>query len=253
MLRNLYSGERFSWFVCGDFNEILYGYEKMVGVPRDERRMELFRNVLTDCNLVDVGFSRRWFTWERGNLPKTNIRERLGRGVTNEEWMAMFPEVTIQHLTHSFSDHCPFLVNTKKAAQEVTEKAFKFEAWWTMEESFKEEVKNIWGTSSGNLMQKLDRLKHGLRSWAVQTQVDRKKRKTFLKDRVSKLLAAERDDPNLVELIDTKIQLNLEIDKDESYWKQRAHINWVKYGDRNTAFFHGQTMQRRRRNLIHKL
>ncbi|MBA0688320.1 hypothetical protein Goari_006119 [Gossypium aridum] len=66
--------ERFSWFVCGDFNEILYGYENTAGVPRDERRMELFRNVLTDCNLVDVGFSRRWFTWEKGNLPETNIR-----------------------------------------------------------------------------------------------------------------------------------------------------------------------------------
>ncbi|MFQ6636720.1 hypothetical protein Gotur_012468, partial [Gossypium turneri] len=64
--------------------------------------------------------------------------------------------------THPFSDHCPLLVNTKKATQGVTEKAFKFEAWWTMEDSFEEEVKNIWGTSSGNLMQKLDKLKHGL-------------------------------------------------------------------------------------------
>ncbi|MBA0800265.1 hypothetical protein Gohar_010709, partial [Gossypium harknessii] len=58
--------------------------------------MELFRNVLTDCSLVDVGFSRRWFTWEEENLPETNIRKRLDRGVANEEWMAMFPEVTIQ-------------------------------------------------------------------------------------------------------------------------------------------------------------
>ncbi|MBA0688519.1 hypothetical protein Goari_006298, partial [Gossypium aridum] len=67
--------EKFPWFVCGDFNEILYGYEKKGGVPKDERRMELFRNVLTDCSLVDVGFSKRWSTWERGNLPETNIRK----------------------------------------------------------------------------------------------------------------------------------------------------------------------------------
>ncbi|KAA3467661.1 reverse transcriptase [Gossypium australe] len=84
--------------------------------------------------------------------------------------------------------------------------------------------------------QKLDKLKHGLRSWVARTQADRKK-----------------DDPNLAELIDTKIQLNLEIDKDECYWEQRACINWLKYGDRNTAFFHSQATHRRRRNLFHKL
>ncbi|KAA3467662.1 reverse transcriptase [Gossypium australe] len=132
-LRNLYTGERFSWFFCGDFNEIMYGFEKNEGLPKDERRMKLFRNVLTDCSLVDVGFSGRWFTWERGNLPETNICERLDRGVANEKWMAMFPEITIQHLIHSFFDHCPLLVNTKKAEQWVKEKAFRFKAWWTIE------------------------------------------------------------------------------------------------------------------------
>ncbi|KAA3455697.1 putative Transposon TX1 [Gossypium australe] len=224
----------------------MHGFEKNGGLPRDERRMELFCTVLTNCSLVDVGFSRRWFTWERRNLPETNIRKRLDRGVANEKWMAMFPKVTIQHLTHSFFDHCPLLVNTKKAEQWVKEKAFRFKAWWTMEESFDEEVKSIWGSS-------LDKLKHGLRSWATWTQADRKKRKIFLTDRLSEFLVAERDYPNLAKLIDTKIQLNLEIDKDKRYWEQRVRTNWLKYGDRNTAFFHSQATHRRRRNLIHKL
>ncbi|KAA3486093.1 reverse transcriptase [Gossypium australe] len=71
--------------------------------------------------------------------------------------------------------------------------------------------------------------------------------------KLDKLKHAKRDDPNLVELIDRKIQLNLKIDKDERYWEQRAHINWLKYGDRNTVFFHSQATHRRRINLIHKL
>lgn len=49
---------------------------------------------------------------------------------------------------------------------------------------------------------------------------------------------ADRDDAHLAETIDTKIQLNLEIDKDEHYWEQRARINWLKFRDRNTFFFH---------------
>ncbi|KAA3466000.1 hypothetical protein EPI10_001129 [Gossypium australe] len=66
---------------------------------------------------------------------------------------------------------------------------FRFEAWWVVEESFEPEVKWVWLSTLGNLLHKLEEL----------------------------LMAKERDDENLVELIDTKIQLNLEIEKDERY------------------------------------
>lgn len=29
------------------------------------------------------------------------------------------------------------------------------------------------------------------------------------------------------------------------YWKQRAHVNWLEKGDRNTAFFHQACSERR--------
>lgn len=54
-------------------------------------------------------------------------------------------------------------------------------------------------------------------------------------------------------MIDTKIQLNFEIEKDEYYCEQRARLNWLKLGDRNTTYFHSQATQRRRRNQIIKL
>lgn len=61
--------------MCGDFNEILYAFEKNGELPRDERRMEDFQDALVDCGLYDMGFSVPWFTWERGNLLTMNIRE----------------------------------------------------------------------------------------------------------------------------------------------------------------------------------
>ncbi|KAA3472860.1 reverse transcriptase [Gossypium australe] len=243
----------FLWFVCGDFNEIMYGFEKKGGIPRDERRMEVFREVLADCGLMDVGFSAKWFTWERGNLPENNIRERLDRGVANKDWQNMFPDGSIQHLTHSIFDHCPLLVKTKREECGDKTSSFKFEAWWLLEETFDSEVRNIWESSSGNLLAKLNKLQFGLRSWASKIQRDRKRRKTFLNNRLSEILAEDRDEQNMAELIDTKVQLNLEIDKDERYWEQRARINWLKYGDKNTAFFHSQASSRRRKNMIQKM
>lgn len=51
-------------------------------------------------------------------------------------------------------------------------------------------------------------------------------------------MAEEVTNDNLAKIIDTKVHLNLEIDKDERFWEQRARANWLKVGDKNTAFFH---------------
>lgn len=72
-LRNIHTNKGIPWFVCGDFDEIMYGFKKNRGLPRDKRRMESFRNVLADCHLMDMGFSGKWFTLEKGILPETNI------------------------------------------------------------------------------------------------------------------------------------------------------------------------------------
>ncbi|KAA3482600.1 reverse transcriptase [Gossypium australe] len=81
----------------------------------------------------------------------------------------------------------------------------------------------------------------------------RNRKKKFLSSKLADLMEAERTDTNLAELIDTKLQLNIEIDKYESYWEQRAKVNWLKLGDRNTTFFYNIATQRRRQNCIQKL
>ncbi|KAB2022055.1 hypothetical protein ES319_D07G182600v1 [Gossypium barbadense] len=117
----------------GDYNELLYSFEKVGVVPRKERRMKAFRKALDDCQLGDMGYSRNCFTCEQGNLPKTNIRELLDKGVTNNDWLSMFPHAKIKHLPNSFSDHYPILLSTVSEKKRNKATNFKFEAWWTME------------------------------------------------------------------------------------------------------------------------
>lgn len=40
---------------------------------------------------------------------------------------------------------------------------------------------------------------------------------------------------------------------EEEYWGQRARLNWIKYGDKNSKFFHIESMQRMQRNRIVKI
>lgn len=69
-MRQLGNDGEIPWVVCGHFNEIMYGFEKKRGMPREEERMKAFHTVLKDCNLMDLGFSGNWFTWERRNYQK---------------------------------------------------------------------------------------------------------------------------------------------------------------------------------------
>lgn len=73
-------------------------------------------------------------------------------------------------------------------------------------------------------MAKLKRVRKRLHHWERLT----KNRNNGIKPNLLKLedlLGAERDEHNLVELIDTNILANLEINKEKAYWEERASIN----------------------------
>lgn len=45
-------------------------------------------------------------------------------------------------------------------------------------------------------------------------------------------------------------RLNELLSQEETYWRQRSHILWLKEGDRNSSFFHRRASNRRSRNKI---
>ena len=56
------------WVVCGDFNEITHANEKLGWLDRDATQMWDFREGLSKCGLVDLGFVRQRYTWCNGRL-----------------------------------------------------------------------------------------------------------------------------------------------------------------------------------------
>ncbi|MQM13776.1 hypothetical protein Taro_046703 [Colocasia esculenta] len=48
-------------------------------------------------------------------------------------------------------------------------------------------------------------------------------------------------------------RLNLAMKREEIFWKQKARVDWLASGDRNTSFYHATVKCNRRKNYIHRL
>ncbi|KAH1091484.1 hypothetical protein J1N35_018741 [Gossypium stocksii] len=84
-------------------------------------------------------------------------QRKIDRGVANEKWMQLFPSGNIHHLTSSFSNHCPLLINMTTEKHFKRAQNFKFESWWIIEDSIEQVVKEVWGLSSGLIFEKLEK------------------------------------------------------------------------------------------------
>jgi hypothetical protein len=159
----------------GDFNEILYSFEKEGGVPKPQAHMDKFRDVLDFCNLQDLGFEGDMFTWRNNNSRVEGyIRERLDRAVATPSWRIHFTDFKVKNGDPEHSDHRPVVVQAACSKKQVCtgNKGLnkRFEARWLMEEDCEVIVKNAWGLAGvrgeDKVAGKLKTISEELHTWS---------------------------------------------------------------------------------------
>lgn len=83
-------------------------------------------------------------------------------------WVNHFSEYRIEHLSHSFSDHCPILLDSEGVTRNMevnNVNTFRFEAKWCLDNSFEELVKQWWAENDGNVLGKLEKLGGKILRW----------------------------------------------------------------------------------------
>lgn len=161
------------WLCPGDFNEIIFQYEKEGGCLRPQAQMDSFREAIDFCDLHDLGYEGDIFTWRNQQTRAAGyIRERLDRALANEGWRQKFPTVVVQNGDPRHSDHRPVIIITDRPLERGpgAARSFSFEAGWLEEEKCEEVVMEGWEQGVAEGLCKVDQLVRkvagGLNSWS---------------------------------------------------------------------------------------
>jgi hypothetical protein len=142
----------------------------------------------------------------------------------------------------------------------VDKMSFKFENMWLKTEGFVDRVKGWWstyqftGTPSFVLASKLKALKEDLKLWNKHVFGDVSLKQLQLCSELSRL--DEKEELGGLSYVDRdrrKVVIS-ELDKlahlEETSWRQKSRVLWLKEGDNNTKFFHKMANSNRRRNYM---
>lgn len=241
------------WLLAGDFNDTRYGWERNTSCAETTRRSVRFNSWIESQHLVEVEFSGPAHTWARGNSVDTRRSARLDRALCNTNWSLCFDRARVKHLPAIQSDHCPLLISCNGFAPlEALNRPFRFQAAWLNHEAFSEFLAEKWNKEE-SLVPLLKNLSKELQEWnqVVFHNIFREKRQLMARIKgIQSSLVSHRNSS----LIKMEAKLRRELDnvllQEECLWFQKARVEWIKDGDRNTTFFHLSTVIRRWKNRV---
>ena len=118
--------------------------EKEGGSTRPRQQMMNFVNTINCCGLRDIGYVGPKYTWWYVRRDGEQIRERLDRALVTTEWLNLFPEAKLHHLTSSALDHSPLLLRLVQKRRRRPKKIFCFESMWLKNPRCEEVVLEAW-------------------------------------------------------------------------------------------------------------
>jgi hypothetical protein len=245
------------WICCGDFNEVLSGDEHFGSVDRSESQMAMFRDCLDECGLMDLGYSGLKFTWNNRQEGDDLVRVRLDRAVANGAFTDRFSGYQVENVITTSSDQLAVSINLtgiEDSPRAVPVKQqFRFEAAWLRAPDYRDVMERAWeegrdGTCSlQSTFENLQRLSGSLKKWSATTFGAVRKKILKLERRLKGMRCSGAESHEIRKVESELCEL---FEREEVMARQRSRVDWLREGDRNTAFFHARATTRKRTNKI---
>lgn len=121
---------------------------------------------------------------------------------------------------------------------------------WLSDKNFVKEVTEVWRALPPiHLLPKLLEVSSFMARWGKTFFHKFRKKIKEHKANLDKLVDCT-DHQSMQDYISEKKKLNQLLSSEETYWKQRAKLFWLKEGDENTRFFHSSATAREKANRI---
>jgi hypothetical protein len=244
--------------MIGDFNEAMWQEEHFSLSKRSERLMRDFRELLSHCDLHDIGFVGSAWTFDNKRKGDHNVKVRLDRAVATSAWTACFPEYRLRHISSSRSDHCPLLLSAEQATNGRLQRPIRrYEIAWEREPSLAATVEEAWSRrvpsqDLGDVNIALRDVMGSLYSWKTKCFKSVAKELERMRSQLENLQLCT-DEASICEKNNLLREMDEMLYREEMQWLQRSRIAWLREGDRNTKFFHRKASWRHKKNRIRKL
>ncbi|KAL4295344.1 hypothetical protein GQ457_12G013630 [Hibiscus cannabinus] len=252
LLDSLGQQQESPWLIGGDLNEILDRSEKEGGRRRPRVDMNEFRDALNRNGLWDIRPTVGWFTWQTGESARVFMKERLDRFAASISWLQKYGQCTINTEFTDKSDHYFLLLDTEGLCNRDRRRDdyFRFDTCWMDDDECEAKVREAWLEQSSSTLRKIKSVGSKLGPWQKAKRSSTFQKKKLLRDKIDRLMMEEISETNFEALKLAKQELKKVLDTEERYWRQRSRVQWLKAGDRNTAFFHARANGRRKKNMV---
>ncbi|KAF5481578.1 hypothetical protein F2P56_002218 [Juglans regia] len=219
LLKSMKPNGNEGWCIVGDFNEIITNDEKWGGKARPENQMEMFRELMRDGNLFDLGWRGDMYTWSNSHTYATFTKERLDRVVANPQWMNFYSETWVEVLVARTSDHKPLLVHinvqnpSTRMQVRQRKKGFKYEACWALDEECEVVLKEAW-TGFSKVIGLLNNSRKALLRWNKNIK-QRQGQEVEEKTKILQNLQAMENGSNVEEIRKVTKELHLALEKED--------------------------------------
>ena len=229
------------WLLTGDFNDLLDNSEKVGGPPRWEGSFLAFRNFVSQHGLWDLQFSGNSLSW-RGTRYSHFIQSRLDRAMANLEWMEMFPAARSEYLRFEGSDHRPLLTHFDQHLKKK-KGMFRYDRTLGEKPEIRTLVEDTWKASTDSVLTKINQVRRNLVDWAKGQAAASKEWIISHQKLLEEALSDQT--PDNARIQELREVLADAYHEEEAFWRQRSRIQWLNGGDKNSAFFHAVTRNRR--------
>nr|GEY48812.1 hypothetical protein [Tanacetum cinerariifolium] len=258
---NMGSVGKHPWVVIGDFNVTLNPAEHSNGGSGCNIDMQEFGDILNKLEVDDLCSTGFYYTWNKSlKNPTNSTLKKLDRILVNDGCISKYCRAYCVFLPYLISDQSPGLLIFPEGLPKKVE-SFGFTNYIADKKEFTDTVAREWnivikGCKMFKVVKKLRHLKKPLNrlNWKHGSLFEKA---NSLKESLQVAQEEVNKDPFNVDKKKKAIFIleeYTEVSNDElKLLHQKAKIDWLKEGDKNTAYFHNILKARKHKNRVESI